>query len=73
MKLVTKFLTTTAAIYFDSGKFIVMSNNKIIFTSVSKEMCVGIAINKHMIAKLESKVTEFLVAVHKVEKELIYT
>ena len=73
MKLVTKFLTTTATIYYCGGKFIVMSNNKIIFTSVSKEMCVGIAINKHMIAKLESKVTEFLVAVHKVEKELIYT
>ena len=73
MKLVTKFLTTTAAIYFYSGKFIVMSNNKIIFTSASKEMCVAIAINKLMIDQLESKVTEFLTLVCKVEKELIYT
>ena len=72
MKLVTKFLTTDAAIYFYAGKFIVMTGGKIIFSSLSKEMCVGLALNKAELKFLESKVTEYCELLI-VEKELIYT
>lgn len=67
MKLVTKFLTTTASIYYFKNKYLVISNGKIIFNSYSKEMCVGIALNKQQIKLFEDKLTRFLTQITKVD------
>lgn len=71
MKLVTKFLTTDASIYFYLGKFVILSNGKIIFSSISYEMCVGVSINRQELSKLEMLVSSFSKKL--VVETLIYT
>lgn len=58
MKLVTKFLTTEASIYFNeyTQMYIVTARQRQIFTSKSKEMCVGLSLDRDEIAQRLSSI-----------------